>query len=357
MQALISGRMFMALRFYTIVLVVISVVLGYLSFKIIQPFISSIAWAAALSIVFYPLYLFFQKHIKIPAAASVATMLVVVVLLIGPFSYLSYLLAIELGHILKQLQAGRADEFFRTLFGGGLPGFFDSLLGYFNTDSSEIFESLSSNLKEIIRNSAGFVSKGVGNVFNIGLEFVLMFFTLFFFFKDGASIIHYLSEFMPFTTDQKKILTAQVKDIVISTLYGGVVVALTQGLLGGFAYWILGVPSPVLWGMLTAIVAFLPIVGAFVVWGPIAVYLFFSAGLLYSMIMCIIGIFVISLADNLLRPILIGSRTKMPVLVIFFSVLGGIKFFGIIGFIAGPLVVALFVSVLQIFRNIQHEAV
>lgn len=344
-------------RFYSIVLFVIALALGYLSFRIMQPFLSPIAWAVSLSIVFYPLYMFILKYLKSPALTSVSTLLIVVALIIGPFSYFSYLLAVELAHILKDLQAGGAEGLFQSASDSALANMLNMFFERLGIDKAEAYDSIRNSVRDVVKNLAAGLSKGVGSVFGIGVDFVIMIFTLFFFLKDGSTILRSASEFMPFSAEQKKKLTGQVKDIVISTLYGSVVVAIIQGLLAGAAYWLLGVPSPVLWGMMTAIAAFLPLVGAFVVWGPVAVYLFFSSGILFSIIMALTGIFLISLVDNILRPILIGERTKMPVLIIFFSVLGGIKFFGLIGFIAGPLVIALFMSIIKMFRNIQQESV
>ncbi|MCE5312277.1 MAG: AI-2E family transporter [Nitrospiraceae bacterium] len=347
----------MIFRFNSLVLFVITLSLGYLSFRIMQPFIIPIAWAVSLAIVFYPLYLFFFRYLKSTVTSSLATLAVIIGIIIGPFSYFLYLLAIELSHMLSELQAGGLEGLFQSASDSRVAVALNKMLNYFGIDQVEAYTSASNSLKDALKNLAVGLSTGVGNVFSIGLDFVIMIFILFFFLKDGSAIMKAASEYMPFSADQKKKLTKQVKDIVISTLYGSVIVAMVQGVLGGVAYWLLGVPSPVLWGMLTSIAAFLPLVGAFVVWGPVAAYLFIQSGPVYGIIMVVTGVFAISMMDNLLRPLLIGGRTRMPVLVIFFSVLGGIKLFGLIGFIAGPLVIALFMSIVNMFRNIQHEVV
>ncbi len=141
--------------------------------------------------------------------------------------------------------------------------------------------------------------------------------------------------------------------MVVSTIYGGVVVALIQGLMGGFTFFFVGVPSPVIWGVAISIMSFIPMLGTFSIWGPAVVYLFLQDMFAQGMVLLMIGTFGISMVDNILKPIIIGGRTKMPTLLIFFSVLGGIKIFGLIGLVLGPLVVALFISVLEIFRNIE----
>jgi predicted PurR-regulated permease PerM len=162
-----------------------------------------------------------------------------------------------------------------------------------------------------------------------------------------------LRNYLPFPEPQRDRLEKQVKDMVVSTIFGGVVVALVQGLMGGTAFYYLGVPSPVIWGTAIAILSFVPMLGTFSIWGPIVVYLFLKGAIAKGFILLLIGAFGISLVDNILKPLIIGGRTKMPTLLIFFSVIGGIKLFGLIGLIMGPLSVALFISVLGIFRNIE----
>ena len=173
--------------------------------------------------------------------------------------------------------------------------------------------------------------------------------------KDGAAFLRKSRDYMPFSEQQKERLDSQIRDIVISTIYGGVLVAVLEGIIGGVVYYALGLKSPVLWGAATAISSFIPLVGSFAVWGSIALYLLVQVSVMKGVILVLIGIFGISVIDYLLRPVLIGSRIRMPVIITFFSVLGGIKFFGLLGLVMGPLVVALFVSVMDIFRNIEAD--
>jgi predicted PurR-regulated permease PerM len=128
-----------------------------------------------------------------------------------------------------------------------------------------------------------------------------------------------------------------------------------QGFLGGLAFYFIGFTSPVLWGIVMSIVSFIPLLGTLGVWGPAAIYLLMRGEYLTAIGLILYGTFVIGLVDNFLRPILIGSRTKMPTIIIFFSVLGGIEAFGIIGLILGPLIMAVFISVFEIFRNVKED--
>jgi predicted PurR-regulated permease PerM len=229
----------------------------------------------------------------------------------------------------------------------------DWLISKLDLTEEELNNAIMENASRIGKQLVSRITVEVGNVLTGFLNFIFMVFTVFFLLKDGTVFLSRIRDYMPFSEEQKDRLTMQVRDIIISTLYGGVIVALVQGTIAGLAFYFLGIPSPVVWGLATSIASFIPLIGAAAVWVPATGYLFVSGAVLKGFILAIIGVFGISLIDNVLKPIIIGGRTKMPVLVIFFSVLGGIKLFGLIGLIMGPLVVALFVSVIEIFRNIE----
>lgn len=176
----------------------------------------------------------------------------------------------------------------------------------------------------------------------------------FFFLKDGPDFLNKIKAYLPFADNHKERLASQVKDMIVSTVYGGVMVAMVQGFLGGTAFFALGIKSPVLWGSTMAIMSFLPMLGTFTIWGPASAYLLLHGSYMKGIGLLLFGTLVIGIVDNILQPVIISGRTKMPTLLIFFSVLGGINFLGIIGFIMGPLVLALFISVFAIFRNIEE---
>jgi predicted PurR-regulated permease PerM len=180
-----------------------------------------------------------------------------------------------------------------------------------------------------------------------------MLFAVFFFLKDGPGFLMRIRDYLPFNEEDKNRLISKIKDMVISTVFGGVVVAIVQGVIGGFAFYFLGIKSPVLWGASISVMSFLPLLGTFSIWGPMTGYLFIQGNYVKGIILLLIGGLGISMVDNILKPIIISGRTKMPTLAVFFSVLGGIKLFGFIGFIMGPLVLALFVSVFEIFGQIE----
>ena len=183
-----------------------------------------------------------------------------------------------------------------------------------------------------------------------------MIFTIFFLFIDGPGFLTKVKDYMPFNEEQKNRLATQMKDMIVSTVYGGVIVAIIQGILGGVGFYVIGIEAPVLWGIAMSVMSFVPLLGTLSIWGPASIYLLIQGDYLHGIGLILFGTFVISMVDNILKPLIIGGRTKMPAIVIFFSVLGGIKAFGIIGLIMGPLIMAVFVSVFEIFRHIEDEA-
>jgi predicted PurR-regulated permease PerM len=137
---------------------------------------------------------------------------------------------------------------------------------------------------------------------------------------------------------------------------GNLVVALAQGVLGGLIFWVLGVNAPVLWGTLMAFLSLLPAVGAGIVWVPVAVYFLATGEVGKGIILILFGVLVIGLVDNILRPILVGKDTKMPDYVVLISTVGGIAVFGLNGFVLGPLIAALFITVWDIVATSRTTA-
>jgi predicted PurR-regulated permease PerM len=342
-------------RFYFITLTFLVLALGYLSFQILRPFLSPIAWAIVLSLVFYPVYAFLLKYIKWRTVTSFITLGIILIIILGPFSYLSFLLVKELKHISDYVEGGRLETLQKALEHPGIKALVDRITSLFNITEAEMDKAIIDGISNLGKDLIGRITKGMGDVVTVALNFIFMAFAMFFLLKDGTEFLKRIRDYMPFSEEQKDRLTTQIRDIIISTVYGGVVVAIIQGIIAGVAFYILGISSPVVWGLATSIASFIPLIGAFAVWGPATVYLFLQGAVLKGIALSIVGIFGISLIDNVLKPIIIGGRTKMPILAIFFSVLGGIKLFGLIGLVMGPLVLAIFVSVVEIFRNIETQ--
>ena len=342
-------------RFYSVMLLAILGLLGYLSYRIVSPFLVSIAWAIVFSVVFYPIYTFISRYVKVKSIASSITVLIVLLAIIAPITYMSFLLIGELEKFGDYTNSGRL-EFVRDLFEKmkASPHFekLSSLIGEGNMPTSD---QLMESIKKIGKVLAENLSVRLTNIISVAINFLFMIFTIFFLFTDGPRFLTKLKDYLPFNEEQKTRLATQMKDMIVSTVYGGVAVAVIQGFLGGIAFFVMGIDSPVLWGIAMSVMSFVPLLGTLAIWGPTSAYLIIQGDYMHGVGLILFGTFVISMVDNILKPLIIGSRTKMPTIVIFFSVLGGIKAFGIIGLIMGPLIMAVFVSVFEIFVHIEDE--
>jgi predicted PurR-regulated permease PerM len=187
------------------------------------------------------------------------------------------------------------------------------------------------------------------NIAVFAISFVIMCLTTFYFLKDGKEIVRYIQERIPFIDSQREQIEKRVKDMIVAAIYGGIAVGIAQGTLGGLAFFVLGISSPVLWGSAMAIFSLVPVFGSFTIWGPASAILIISGSYAKGIGLFVFGVLVISSVDNILKPLIIGGRTRLHMLLIFFSVLGGIKFFGFIGFILGPIITVLCISLLEIY--------
>jgi predicted PurR-regulated permease PerM len=154
---------------------------------------------------------------------------------------------------------------------------------------------------------------------------------------------------VPLAEHQKRRLQLKFNRVVRATVKGNLLVAITQGALGGLIFWILGIPTVLPWAVLMAFLSLLPAVGAGIVWVPVAVYFLLSGAIWQGVVLALFGVFVIGLVDNFLRPILVGKDTKMPDYMVLISTLGGLAVFGLNGFVIGPLIAALFMSCWALF--------
>jgi predicted PurR-regulated permease PerM len=205
------------------------------------------------------------------------------------------------------------------------------------------------NLNQIstfIFNQTTTLLKGFSS-FVAGFFFTLL--ALYYLFKDGSHLFARLKEIVPLPAKQRDLLIQRFKDMIYATIYGGLLIAMIQGLLGGLSFWVLGLPWPIFWGAAMALLSFIPIGGTALIWVPAAIILLIEGAVLKGLLLLSLGVFVISMVDNLLRPFFISTRTNIHPLLLFFAVLGGVQAFGLIGFVAGPLVATLFLTLIEIY--------
>jgi predicted PurR-regulated permease PerM len=331
------------------------VVAGTLAFGIVLwPFYGAILWATILAILFEPL----NRHVarrmpRWPSLAALTTVVVILVVVILPVALIANLAVREGITVYQGLQSGEI-RFDVDLSGirDLLPTWLTSLpdrLGLQNVGA------LRDRLGAALMESGGFLA---GKALNIGqrtISFVVslfvMLYLLFFLLREGRALTTTIVEAVPLRAGQLRAVAEKFTVAIHSILKGTLVVALVQGTLGGLIFLILGLHAPVLWGAVMAVFSLLPILGTGLVWVPAAVYLLLTGAIWQGIVLLAYGVTVISLVDNILRPMLIGQETKIPDYVVLISTLGGLVVFGANGFVLGPVIAALFMALWSVFAN------
>jgi predicted PurR-regulated permease PerM len=320
----------------------------YLCWLMMRPFISVLAWAVVLVIVFYPVHQRLQTRLRRPGLSALLSCVLVVLLAVLPLTVLTVAVAEELSAAVPNLPSqisnimnpqtsvlGRVSEWIQGRFG-------------IDTLRSEQF--MADQLQRASQFLLGLSLSLVGNIASGIVKAFFVVFTMYYLFRDGDRIVSKMPAALPLQRQQSEAIIARTREVVSASVYGIVVIASLQGLLGGLAFWILGVPSPLLWAVLMTFVCMIPVLGSFLVWLPLSIYLFVNGHWTKATFLVLWGALVISTIDNFLRPKWMKNQTRLHELLVFFSVLGGISIFGLLGIVLGPVVLAITLGLLQTFR-------
>jgi predicted PurR-regulated permease PerM len=330
-------------------ILVVTAIALYLCWLMLRPFIEVLSWAAVLVTVFYPVHKRLAARIRRPGLSALASSLLVLIVFVVPFIFLIVTLANELTGAARNLPAHaaallEAQAPFTRRVSGWLH---ERLLVDGARSQAFIAEQLNNAGAALLGQSIGLIGDIIGGIFKA--FFVI--FTMYYLFRDGDKFVRALPEVLPFEKTQSQALISRVNEVVGAGVYGVVSIALIQGLLSGLAFWVLGVPSPVLWAVVTAFICMVPIAGSFFVWLPASIFLMVAGQWSKGIGLIIWGALVVSTIDNFLRPRLIKNQTKLHELFIFFSVLGGIRVFGLLGIVLGPVIFAVTLALLETFRH------
>lgn len=331
-------------------------VIFYLAFLIISPFLKAIAWAAILAVLVYPAYSRLLKLLKGKAtpAALIVTILITLLIVFPALRIAGFLSqeALELLKTVRALSNPEETELWKT------KPWIQDLLGYWDMLSFQL-ASLEIDLRKVVVQGAqltsGFLvsqAKDVAqDLFLAVVNFVIALFCLFFFLRDGRELCEKVRSILPMDHERQTHLFNNIVNSLYAVIHGCLVTATVQGLLAGLAYWFLGVPFAILLGVATAFTALFPIGGSSLVWLPASLYLFLQGTYLQGIILLVWGAGIVGTIDNILKPLFIGSRLRLPVLFLFFSILGGLKLFGVLGLILGPVLFALLAALLELYME------
>jgi len=193
------------------------------------------------------------------------------------------------------------------------------------------------------------------NLVSFFVDLFILIFGLFFMFRDGPSIVRGARHLLPFDEEIQKEMTEESKELIFASVAVGLLVALIQGVLGGLSFALVGISAPIFWGVLIAFVSLVPVVGSLLIWGPAALWLVFSGHWGKALLVVAICGGVSTVADNIVRPMLLRNRTRLNELLLFIGVLGGLQVFGLLGLVAGPTIVAAAMGVFRVYMDRRDE--
>jgi len=346
-----KGRFFSSLSNYFFLAFLIGIL--YIFYLILRPFLADIFIAIMIAMIFYPLYRFILKWFRGKRILTGLTAILIIILVfLIPVIFLSGLIASQSLDLYQKVSEG--------ILNGSIKKTLDLKFIYysnllerwnFHLDTLKLEELLGNLLKgvsEFIYTGMTFLAKGVLGVL---ANLIIVLFITFFLLIDGDKFLKELRLVNPLEITYHERIIDQAERTIKATLKGSVIVAFVQGLLGGLGFWIFGLPTPAFWGACMVFSSVIPLVGTSIVWVPAVLYLALFDSFWMAFGLGAWGTFIISGADNVLRPMLIKGEVNMHPLLIFLSVLGGISYFGFIGFILGPVVLSFLMTLFEIYKR------
>ncbi|HYA13901.1 MAG TPA: AI-2E family transporter [Syntrophales bacterium] len=332
-------------------LILVSLLFLYL----LTPFFSPLFWAAVIASIISPLYEWLNRKWKRPSLCAAVVFLIVAIIIILPGSVIGSLLFSESMRMYESLSkdSGNIDSIVKSVTGAVKDNPYIARLHineHFWTEKiSEIAKSVSNyifvQLKELTQNTLVFI-----------VQFAVMLYTLFFFIRDGDKFLGMVMRVFSLGQEREKVLYERFVATARSTLKVTLIIGGIQGSLGGFIFWITGIEGALIWTVVMIISSIVPVVGCSIVWGPAGVIMLFTGHIWKGVLILAFGVFVISMVDSLLRPILIGRDVQMHPLLIFLSTLGGISLFGFSGFVIGPIIASLLLAVWEMYDQYYRDS-
>ncbi|MEZ5286890.1 MAG: AI-2E family transporter [Vicinamibacterales bacterium] len=329
-------------RFGELLFYAVVILMAYLAYIVTRPFFEPLAWAAIFALSLDPLRQYLARRTSDTQAALIATLLAAL-LIVGPLAALVSILVGETPQVVafaQQLPERATPERIQVIWDGirarvpvSLPEDPTQLLG------------------QAAQTAVGFVAPRLGgavaNVASMLGSLFVMLFALFFLLRDRNRVMDLVHRVLPFPAEERRRLVKDTHNLVVASVGAGLSVAAVQGLIGGVTFWALGVPAPAAWGVATGVCALIPVVGTTLVWGPVALWWALSGELVRAIILGAIGVGIIGMADNVLRPLILSGRASVNGLVVFIGLLGGVGAFGFVGLVLGPIVLVTAGTLLQ----------
>lgn len=326
----------------------------YLCWRIILPFIDVLLWAGVLVVVFQPVHRRLLARIRHPGWTATLSTLLVIVTILAPVTLITLAVVGELRDFAGRLETNPINLFdFNAPVLGPWLRWIDQ---YVDIERFQDPEFLRSRLEGWTGTLANSTIGVVGGAVSVIVQTFLVVFTMFYLFRDGEAIRRAAYDLVPLQRSQTRDVVARTREVIGATVYGVIVIALIQGLLGATIFWVLGLPSPLLWGVVMFFLSMIPMAGAFLVWAPAALFLALTGAWARAIVLVAWGVLVVGSIDNVLSPMLVGKRTRLHELLVFFSVLGGLQVFGVLGVVLGPVVAAITLALIDMVREANRPA-
>lgn len=324
----------------------------YLSWLLFRPYAGPIIFAAVMAIVFHPVHQYSQRIFRNRSAAALASTLATVLVAAVPIYFLGRAVSHELTDLYRSLASKTAPD-------GGLSASALHAVERIITWAGQYFAFPAVDLQGMVvrrleEASAFLVRMGaslVTNFFTWIADAVIAIIVLFFLFRDGVAGMARFGATLPLGSQRFAELQQRISATVIANFYGGVAVGAAQGSLTALAFWVLGVGSPILWGVVTAFFSLVPVIGSATVWVPAAVYLLFSGHVVKGIILLAWGAGVVGLVDNVVRPWIISESVQLHTIYVFFALLGGMQVFGVMGLFLGPVILSVTAALLSMLSE------
>jgi predicted PurR-regulated permease PerM len=334
-------------RLTTVLTYGVLLLLIYVVFRIYEPFLGALGWAAILVIFFYPMHHRLLRRFSATQAAVLST-LVVTFLLIVPAILVTTLFIREaffvsrgMQHTLLVQQAPMLAKSWAWI-AQHVPGL---------DPNADVLEMLAQGVQK----QAGFLAERLGTVLRNIAAFIfdlfVMIFAMFYFFRDGDHIIRVVRNILPFDAEHRERLMTQTRDLISASVTTSLILAAIQGAIGGLGFVLVKLPAPLFWGVAMAFFSLVPVVGSGLIFVPAALWLGFTGNWGRAILLLAICAGVSAIVDNVLRPLLLGGRSELSGLVIFISVVGGVGMFGMLGLVLGPVLVATAAGVLAVYME------
>lgn len=329
---------------HTLLLMAVTVAGLYLCYRLAAPFVPAMAGALALAVLFAPLHRWLERRLGPGNLSAIICVLVVALIVAVPALVIAGRLIAELAQGVQAVQALVESGSWRAAFDRHA---LLAPIGQWLDQQVDLRAVVAPAASWLTSTAASLVQ---GSVLQ-AIGAVLVFYMLFYMLRDRAAAMHSLRSLSPLSAEDMSQLFSEVTDTVHATVYGTLIVSVVQGALGGLMFWWLGLPEPLLWGVVMGLLAVVPVLGAFVIWVPVAIFLAMEGRIGGALLLAAWGAVVVGGIDNLLYPMLVGKRLKMHTLVAFVSIVGGLTVFGPSGLILGPVVFTITRLLLQIWNR------